>query len=108
MVGLLLTPVVLQILAISTLLLLFTYLVLKYLTYTTPNPDANIKLSDKDPNHKVKGYKRQDLSIHELRNYDGKHPETNCVIFVAVNGFIFDVTVDRHLYGPGNRLFPLG
>lgn len=104
MFGVIFTSMYVQIGVLTCIMLLVAFGLVKYLTYTTPNPNAKIGLNDKDPNYKLKGYKRQDLSIHELRKYDGKHKETNFVIFVAVNGYIFDVTIDRHIYGPGRKI----
>jgi membrane-associated progesterone receptor component len=43
--------------------------------------------------------KRQDMTVQELRKYDGNTPDTP--ILLAVNGKIFNVTKGRRFYGPG-------
>jgi len=43
--------------------------------------------------------KKRDLTLSELRQYDGSQPDSR--ILVAVNGKIFDVTRGKRFYGPG-------
>lgn len=43
--------------------------------------------------------KKRDLTLSELRQYDGSQPDSR--ILVAVNSKIFDVTRGRRFYGPG-------
>lgn len=42
---------------------------------------------------------RKDMTVSELRQYDGNQPDGR--VLVAVNGWIFDVTRGRRFYGPG-------
>lgn len=42
---------------------------------------------------------RKDMTIEELRKYDGTQPDGR--VLVAVNGWIFDATRGRRFYGPG-------
>ncbi|CAH2091689.1 unnamed protein product [Euphydryas editha] len=41
---------------------------------------------------------RKDMTVAELRQYDGTQPDGR--VLVAVNGWIFDVTRGRRFYGP--------
>ncbi|KAK3599988.1 hypothetical protein CHS0354_012642 [Potamilus streckersoni] len=43
--------------------------------------------------------KRQDMTLEQLREYDGKGKDGR--ILIAVNGKIFDVTLGKRFYGPG-------
>ena len=43
--------------------------------------------------------KKRDMTLSELRQYDGNQPDGR--ILVAVNSKIFDVTKGRRFYGPG-------
>ncbi|XP_067142799.1 membrane-associated progesterone receptor component 1-like [Centruroides vittatus] len=43
--------------------------------------------------------KKQDMTLEELKKYDGKNEDGR--ICVAVNGKIFDVTRGKRFYGPG-------
>ncbi|GBM24413.1 Membrane-associated progesterone receptor component 2 [Araneus ventricosus] len=43
--------------------------------------------------------KKRDMTIEELRKYDGTNEEGR--VCIAVNGKIFDVTKGKHFYGPG-------
>ncbi|WAQ99132.1 PGRC2-like protein [Mya arenaria] len=43
--------------------------------------------------------KKQDMTLEQLREYDGKGPEGR--ILLAANGKIFDVTRGKRFYGPG-------
>jgi len=43
--------------------------------------------------------KKQDMTVEQLRKYDGNTPDTP--ICLAVNGKIFNVTKGRRFYGPG-------
>lgn len=43
--------------------------------------------------------KKQDFTLEQLREYDGKGK--NGRILIAVNGKVFDVTKGRRFYGPG-------
>ena len=47
--------------------------------------------------------KKRDMTLSELRQYDGNQPDGR--ILVAVNSKIFDVTKGRRFYGPGTELF---
>lgn len=42
---------------------------------------------------------RKDMTVAELRQYDGTQPDGR--VLIAVNGWIFDVTRGRRFYGPG-------
>lgn len=42
---------------------------------------------------------RKDLTVAELRKYDGTQSDGR--VLLAVNGIIFDVTRGRRFYGPG-------
>ncbi|KAL0839340.1 hypothetical protein ABMA28_016077 [Loxostege sticticalis] len=42
---------------------------------------------------------RKDLTVAELKNYDGTQPDGR--VLLAVNGTIFDVTRGKRFYGPG-------
>lgn len=44
---------------------------------------------------------RKDMTVAELRQYDGTQPDGR--VLVAVNGWIFDVTRGRRFYGPGEH-----
>ena len=43
--------------------------------------------------------KKRDMSLQELRQFDGSDPSGR--ILVAVNGKVFDVTRGKRFYGPG-------
>ncbi|KAL4230531.1 cytochrome b5 [Mactra antiquata] len=43
--------------------------------------------------------KKQDMTLEQLREYDGKGPEGR--ILLAANGKVFDVTRGKRFYGPG-------
>jgi len=45
--------------------------------------------------------KKQDMTLQQLRVYNGESPECGGSICVAVNGKIFDVTRGKRFYGPG-------
>ena len=45
--------------------------------------------------------KKQDMTVQQLRVYDGESEECGGSICVAVNGKIFDVTRGKRFYGPG-------
>lgn len=45
---------------------------------------------------------RKDLTVAELKNYDGTQPDGR--VLLAVNGVIFDVTRGKRFYGPGESL----
>merc|ERR1711990_437997 len=42
---------------------------------------------------------QREYTLEELRLYDGKHPEVDNQIFIAVKGKIFDVSERRDFYG---------
>ncbi|XP_037870920.1 membrane-associated progesterone receptor component 1 [Bombyx mori] len=42
---------------------------------------------------------RKDLTVAELKKYDGTQPDGR--VLLAVNGIIFDVTRGKRFYGPG-------
>lgn len=46
--------------------------------------------------------KQQDMTLEQLREYDGKGPEGR--ILLAANGKIFDVTRGKRFYGPGTHV----
>lgn len=48
---------------------------------------------------------RKDLTVAELKNYDGTQPDGR--VLLAVLGTIFDVTRGKRFYGPGECLFYL-
>ena len=43
--------------------------------------------------------KKQDMTLEQLREYDGKGPEGRTLL--ACNGKVFDVTRGKRFYGPG-------
>jgi membrane-associated progesterone receptor component len=43
----------------------------------------------------------KDYTLKELRKFDGKEGSR---IYIAVKAHVFDVTVSRHLYGPGTAI----
>jgi len=43
--------------------------------------------------------KKQDMTLQQLRKYDGTQPDGR--VLVAINGKIFDVTKGKRFYGPG-------
>merc|ERR1712083_456391 len=45
--------------------------------------------------------KKQDMTLQQLRQYDGVSESNAGRICVAVNGKIFDVTKGKRFYGPG-------
>jgi len=45
--------------------------------------------------------KKQDMTLQQLRVYDGESEECGGSICVAVNGKVFDVTRGKRFYGPG-------
>ncbi|XP_038213171.1 membrane-associated progesterone receptor component 1-like [Zerene cesonia] len=49
---------------------------------------------------------RKDMTVAELRQYDGTQPDGR--VLVAVNGWIFDVTRGRRFYGPGGPYSAFG
>ncbi|KAH9635695.1 hypothetical protein HF086_011085 [Spodoptera exigua] len=49
---------------------------------------------------------RKDMTVAELRQYDGNQPDGR--VLVAVNGWIFDVTRGRRFYGPGGPYAAFG
>ncbi|XP_049865416.1 membrane-associated progesterone receptor component 1-like [Pectinophora gossypiella] len=49
---------------------------------------------------------RKDMTVAELRQYDGTQPDGR--VLVAVNGWIFDVTRGRRFYGPGGPYAAFG
>jgi membrane-associated progesterone receptor component len=49
--------------------------------------------------------KKQDFTLEQLREYDGKGK--NGRILIAVNGKVFDVTKGKRFYGPGNEIITL-
>ncbi|XP_063635917.1 membrane-associated progesterone receptor component 1-like [Cydia splendana] len=49
---------------------------------------------------------RKDMTVAELRQYDGTQPDGR--VLVAVNGWIFDVTRGRRFYGPGGPYATFG
>lgn len=42
---------------------------------------------------------KRDMTVEEIREYDGKQPDGR--ILMAVNGKVFDVTRGKKFYGPG-------
>ncbi|XP_028175861.1 membrane-associated progesterone receptor component 1-like [Ostrinia furnacalis] len=49
---------------------------------------------------------RKDMTVSELRQYDGTQPDGR--VLVAVNGWIFDATRGRRFYGPGGPYAAFG
>jgi len=45
--------------------------------------------------------KKQDMTLEQLRKYDGVSEECEGKVCVAVNGRVFDVTQGKRFYGPG-------
>lgn len=54
------------------------------------------------PEPELPPLKKKDLTVLELREYDGI--KNNGRILMAVNGNIFDVTRGKKFYGPGDVL----
>lgn len=46
---------------------------------------------------------RKDMTVAEIKNYDGTQPDGR--VLLAVNGIIFDVTPGKRFYGPGKCFF---
>jgi membrane-associated progesterone receptor component len=46
--------------------------------------------------------KKQDMTLQELRKYDGIQGEGR--VLCAINGRVFDVTKGKRFYGPGKKL----
>ena len=55
------------------------------------------KIPPKEP--ELPPLKKQDFSLEQLREYDGKNHDAR--ILIAVNGKVFDVTKGKRFYGPG-------
>lgn len=76
------------------LLLLCAFLLYKIISGQKKHEPA----SKKEPD--LPKMKQQDMTLEQLREYDGKGPEGR--ILLAANGKIFDVTRGKRFYGPGN------
>lgn len=76
-----------------TLLLVIVYLIYKILRAKfEPEPEAA------PPIQRLPKL-RKDLTVQELKKYDGTQPDGR--VLLAVNGVIFDVTRGKSFYGPG-------
>merc|ERR1719447_1685079 len=54
-----------------------------------------------EPEKPMPPMKKQDMTLQQLRVYDGESEACDGSICVAVNGKIFDVTRGKRFYGPG-------
>jgi len=54
-----------------------------------------------EPEKPMPPMKKQDMTLSELKVWDGESEQCSGRICVAVNGKIFDVTKGRKFYGPG-------
>lgn len=82
-----------------TLLLVIVYLIYKILRAKfEPEPEAA------PPIQRLPKL-RKDLTVQELKKYDGTQPDGR--VLLAVNGVIFDVTRGKSFYGPGKWRLPL-
>jgi len=70
------------------------YLVYKILFKTDDEPSAPV-----DP--PTPPLKKQDMTLEQLKIYDGESEESGGRICVAVNGKVFDVTKGKRFYGSG-------
>jgi len=75
-------------------------LAILYLVYKILFP--NNEVSTVEPEKPIPPLKKQDMTLGELKVYDGSSEECQGRICVAVNGKIFDVTRGRRFYGPGS------
>jgi len=69
-----------------------------YLLYKILFPSNDVKPAETET--VLPPLKKQDMTLQQLRKYDGTSPESEGRICVAVNGKIFDVTRGRRFYGP--------
>ena len=51
------------------------------------------------PDESLPPLPKRDMTVEEIRPYDGKQPDGR--ILMAVNGKVFDVTRGKKFYGPG-------
>ena len=56
----------------------------------------------KPPEPQLPQMKKKDLTLEQLREFDGKGPDGR--LLMAVNGKVFDVTRGKRFYGPGMNL----
>eukprot|EP00088_Acartia_fossae_P038350 TRINITY_DN39733_c0_g1_i1.p1 TRINITY_DN39733_c0_g1~~TRINITY_DN39733_c0_g1_i1.p1 ORF type:complete len:209 (-),score=29.43 TRINITY_DN39733_c0_g1_i1:133-714(-) len=84
----------------SSWLNIFLTAAILYLIYKILFPNAD-NSSAAEPEKPIPPLKKQDMSMSELRQYDGVTEESQGRICLAVNGKIFDVTRGRRFYGPG-------
>ena len=54
------------------------------------------------PEPELPPLKKQDFTLQQLREYDGKNNGGR--LLIAVNGKVFDVTKGKRFYGPGKGL----
>ncbi|XP_003740268.1 membrane-associated progesterone receptor component 2 [Galendromus occidentalis] len=72
------------------------------LTWTLFGPRKGSASQDDQPAVKIlPKMKRRDMTVVELREFDGTPEKNDGRILVAVNGTVFDVTRASHYYGPG-------
>ena len=57
------------------------------------------------PEPQLEPLKKQDLTVQELKQYDGTNEDGR--LCIAVNGKVFDVTRGKRFYGPGIHDFYL-
>jgi len=70
------------------------------LIYKILFPSAE-EVKPSEPEKPMLPLKKQDMTLGELKVYDGASEECGGRLCVAVNGKIFDVTRGRRFYGPG-------
>lgn len=78
------------------LTLAILYLVYKILTQGSESSEP-LPPADPEP----APLKKQDMTLADLRTYDGVSEECEGRVCVAVNGKVFDVTKGKRFYGPG-------
>lgn len=76
------------------LLCVCAYLLYKIISSRSHN---NIRVT---PGPVLPPMKKRDFTLEQLREYDGTGQEGR--ILLAVNGYVYDVTVAKHFYGKGN------
>jgi predicted heme/steroid binding protein len=60
-----------------------------------------------NPHHTTDGTPRQqNLTESELEVFDGRHPDVNGKVYVAVAGIVFDVEAGRAFYAEGGPYQP--
>jgi len=78
---------------------IFLTMAISFLIYKILNPRE--EPIPTEPEKPMPPLKKQDMTLAELKVYDGESDQCNGHICVAVNGKIFDVTRARRFYGVG-------